>query len=151
MLWRRFLLRMIPAAIFAACVLTGCGPAVSGRVGLTLTLSAFGAGDTLTVYVFAPEKIGGGSLTCSALKSDAVEVDGEVAEQLAEPASAQGEQLESGDVELKIENITAGEGRIFAADVVESASGTRKGFGCTANVTIEANSDVDVKIDVEEM
>ena len=110
----------------------------------------FSSNDLLKVYCLAQDLKGGGKLSCSMLESSPLTFADATLDILAED-SARADQLESGEVSLELTDIPAGAARLFAAEVVDLSTSARKGFGCTANVTIGANQSVEVALQVTEL
>lgn len=137
------------AVILAMSLLTSCAAPVSVRANLTLELPAFGASDVLKLYAIDPLLDDNTAVNCAGLQNEQPALDDPAVQILAE-TSARASDLESGALDLTLDEIPAGEDRIFAAEVRDSA-GLRKGFGCTQGVSIQANTQAEVSLTVTEL
>lgn len=134
---------------FAFAMLTSCGAPVSARANLTLELPVFGASDVLKLYAIDSLLDDNTAVNCAGLQNEQPPLDDPAVQILAE-TSARASDLESAALDLTLDKIPAGEDRIFAAEVRDSA-GLRKGFGCTQGISIQANTQAEVSLTVTEL
>lgn len=122
---------------------------VSARANISLSWPVFSSTDVLKVFVLAPQRSDGADLKCAALSNQQPALDDSSLEIYAQ-SSARAAELESGAIDLVLDKIPAGEGRIFVAEVRDS-SNQRVGFGCTEGVSISANNATDVNLSISEL